>query len=145
METCTIKKATNRKLHALLNATGNMPHKADLVSGYTNGRSDHSSAMLEYEALNLITYLEASKKDEEESCDKMRKKILAICHNMQWYGRYADGSLILHNSRPVLDFARINAFCKERGNGKKELQKYNSKELATLVTIFEKLEKLEAK
>lgn len=139
-----ITAATNRQLHALLTVTNMMPHKADLVHTYSSERTEHSSELMEFEAINLIKYLRGLQTGQQptpatNSSDKMRKKILAIAHTLAWYQRHADGKLVSNNGKQVLDMARINAFCTEKGPYKKPLQLHTEKELTVLVTVFEKL------
>ncbi|OJV30471.1 MAG: hypothetical protein BGO32_08745 [Bacteroidetes bacterium 37-13] len=143
----TIQKQTNKQLHVLLSQSGSMAHKAELVNGFTSGRTEHSSEMFEFEAINMIKWLkeqnqEPRSKSQEPPSDvanRMRKKILAICHTMAWYKRDDNKELILKGGKPQLDFARINAFCTTRCPGKKPLQKYSLTELPAIVTIFERL------
>lgn len=135
MDTRLIQPNTNRQLHLLLNRAGVMPNKADLVHSFTEGRTEHSSEMQEWEALNLINHL----RTEDESAQRMRRKVLAICHTLGWYKRNEQNKLVEQDGRPVLDMERINNFCLTRGPFKKKLQKHTTKELTTLVTVFEKL------
>lgn len=137
MVTGRITQSTNKKLHALLNKYKQMEFKADLVNGFTQGRTASSFFLQEQEAQNMIRFL--NKQFGATPGDKMRKKILAICHTMGWYLRNADDSLVMHNGKPQLDYGRINAFCTEKGPFKKNLQLHKTKELTILVTVFEKL------
>jgi len=136
-----IQAVTNRQLHALLTVNNLMAHKSDLVNTFTDGRTQHSSEMMEYEATELVQHLRQLEKTKPatDGCDVMRKKILAICHTHGWYQRHADSKLVMKDGRPVLDMARINAFCMQRGPFKKPLQLHTEKELPLLITIFEKL------
>lgn len=141
LDTRPIQSGTNRRLHALLTQAGlnNEEDKASLVHTYTGNRTEHSSQMHEHEAITMINALKALLVTQEQSADLMRKKILAICHTMQWYGKAADGSFYMHEGRPVLDWERINNFCINNGPFKKRLQQHTAKELTVLVTIFEKI------
>ena len=143
MNTTLISKATNRRLHALLAKTGQMDNKVELVHSFSQQRTASSQDLMEFEALNIIAFLEDKFKTEQGSdpADRMRKKILAICHTMQWYKRGANDNLILKDGRPVLDFDRINKFCKNKGPFKKALQDHTEQQLTRLVTVFEKLSK----
>lgn len=155
--TRTITPSTNRQLHALLAKSGNMQHKGELVHGFTSGRTTHSSEMLEFEAINMIKWLKehlpahaavvspSRRGQGEDAADKMRKKILAICHTLGWYQRDADGALLLRQGKPQLDFERINAFCTERTRFKKPLQRLSAAELPSVITSFEQLLKSDLK
>lgn len=142
MNDLPITPAQNRKLHALLSKTGKIKFKAELVLSHTDGRTDTSSEMLSYEADNLCHYLNKQlAATEPDAVDRQRKKILAICHTLQWYKRDASGALITKDGRPVLDFDRINTFCTTKTKYKKPLQAHTAQELPQLVTVFEKLTK----
>lgn len=153
----TITPSTNRQLHALLSKSGNMQHKGELVNGFTSGRTIHSSEMMEFEAINMIKWLKeqlpyhaaatssSQRGQGEDKADRMRKKILAICHTLGWYLRNEDGSLKLQQGKPQLDFARINAFCTERTQHKKPLQQLSAAELPSVITSFERLLKSDLK
>jgi hypothetical protein len=142
-----MKPSTNRQLHALLTQAGAMQHKQELVSGFTQGRTVHSSEMHQHEAEALIRFLRAHLQERQPAAataanraDRMRKKILAICHTLGWYRRNAfTGELILKNGKPQLDFMRINAFCVARSKHHKTLNEHTAAELPLLVTSFEKL------
>lgn len=143
METCKIKPGTNARLHGLLTKTGQMQHKAELVHGFTEGRTTSSTELLEYEALNLIGFLDQQFKEagKPDKADRMRKKVLALCHTMGWYQRDANGQLVMKQGRAQLDYKRIDAFCTERGPYHKPLQQHTAAELTKLVTVFERLSK----
>lgn len=81
----TITQSQNARLHQLLNKTGLIKQKANLVAGFTAGRTEHSSEMNVDEAQGLIAYLNAQSfnaKDggvltENRLLDKKRKAIIA--------------------------------------------------------------------
>jgi hypothetical protein len=137
----TITPSTNRQLHALLSKSGNMQHKQELVSGFTSGRTIHSSEMWEYEAIKMIKWLKEQNIEMQQynAANNMRRKILAICHTLGWYQRNPDGSLQLRHGKPQLDFARINAFCRERTRYKKPFRELSAAELPSVITSFESL------
>lgn len=138
-----IQPNTNRLLHKLLTERGIMEHKAELVSGFTEGRTEHSSEMLECEARALVAFLRQQANDKpappRDAADRMRKKVLAICHTLGWYVRSADGNLVLRNGKPQLDWQRIDGFCRERTKFKKPLQQLTAAELPSVITSFERL------
>lgn len=140
-----ISKTTNRALHSLLNSTGLLPHKADLVASFTNGRTEKSSEMNETEAKQMLRHLSLQKPVEYNPANKMRRKILAICHDLAWYKRDAAGNLILEKGKPVLDFDRIDSFCTARSKHKKPLQAHTAEELPSLVVSFQQLIKSDLK
>ena len=131
-----ILPSTNKRLHVLLNKSGNMAHKEDMVYSFTGGRTDRSRLMTDDEARAMIAHLQSLADDK---ANRMRRKIFAICHTLGWYMRDKNHELILNNGRPVIDTDRIDAFCLQRGPFKKPLQEHTAKELTTLVTVFERL------
>lgn len=138
--------AQNKALHGLLTKLNIADeHKAELVLSFTEGRTEHSSEMTYAECQLFIQWCQSQAREEEDKCQRMRRKVLAICHDLQWYKCDSSGALIKHLGRPVLDFVRIDAFCKERGNAHKPLQQHTSAELTKLVTIFERVLKSDLK
>ncbi|MDW8420126.1 MAG: hypothetical protein RML37_12015 [Chitinophagales bacterium] len=145
-----ITPSANRLLHALLHKHGCMAHKAELVYGFTEGRTEHSSEMYEQEAQQLIGWLRSHFNDpaappQRDAADRMRKKVMAICHTMGWYQRDAEGNLVLRNGQPVLDWQRIDAFCTQRTQPKKPLRELTASELPSVITSFERLLKSDLK
>jgi hypothetical protein len=136
----------NKALHGLLMKLNiAAEHKAELVLSFTDGRTERSSEMTYAECQSFIQWCQSQLREEEDKCQRMRRKILAICHELGWYKRDTGGQLYMHLGRPVLDFVRIDAFCVERGNAHKPLQHHTSGELTTLVTIFERVLKADLK
>ena len=108
----------------------NLSEKArkDMILSYTGGRTARLSEMTYDEAMELIEKIDIDAYKKIKA-DKMRKKILHLCHLMQWYEK---GST-------KLDFKRIDAFCIERGWKHKPLNAYTYSELPLLVTQFEEV------
>lgn len=135
-----MNKKLNGELHALLNQTGLTEQKPSFVFQYTNERSSSSGDMTDKEATALIAWLrkqpqivQAKKKyiEQKNSCDKMRRKIIAKAHLLGW-NTAIDGSL-------KADMERINNWCTKFGYLKKLLNDYSFEELPELVGQFEKM------
>lgn len=130
----------NRQLHWYLgNLNIQNDVKEDLVYQFTNGRETRSSAMTSEECQALITYLRGLKRKLEAPKptapakpdspeNKMRRKVISICHEMGW--KLASGKI---------DMARVNEFCEKRGHKHKVLNFYTKEELPLLITQFEKV------
>lgn len=140
-----IKPSTSRQLHTLLSRTGQMDNKREMIKEATQGRTESARDLYEHEAISMIHGLQQQpaaqqrtpgKKAKADSADKMRKKILAICHQLGWYQRDEHGALILKDDKPQIDFKRIDEFTTTRCPGHKALQKYNAAELPAVVTVF---------
>lgn len=110
--------------------------KADLVLQFTQERETSSAKMLVSECQELINHLNIIKNgptDKKQAPaqnsvqNKMRRKILSICHEMNW----KIGS--------QLDWNRINFWLEKYGYLHKELNRYTEAELPKLVTQFENL------
>lgn len=135
----------NRRLHQLISLIGlNADSKEMLIHTYTEGRSISSADLLQSEANNLIAHLETMQRASttDERCNKMRKKILSICHQMGWYRRFR-GQLRFINGKPELDMEAIGTFCTTKGPYKKGLNEHTYKELVVLVSVFERLQQSE--
>jgi hypothetical protein len=87
-----------------------------------------------------VGYMTKPSKAEE---NKLRRKILAICHNLGWYIRDENNILVLDkNDKPKLDFNRIDQYCLTHSKYKKKLNDHTTSELtgkAGLVWLFETL------
>lgn len=128
----------NKILHWQLGEL-NIPQdvKEDLVHQFTNGRATRSSQMAPNECQALINHLNVVIKEtkktkttvaKNDGGDKMRKKILSICHEMGWK---LEGGKI--------DMARVNDFCLKKGCKHKLLDDYTRAELPLLITQFERV------
>ncbi|MGN6604543.1 MAG: hypothetical protein ACTHK8_18940 [Ginsengibacter sp.] len=116
----------NKTLYALLNATGLLEQKANIVLSFTEGKSESSKDLTDAQANDMIAYLRRQQQAQEEPANKMRRRILSMAHEMHWY---------LPGARK-LDMEHINDWCKKFGYLHKELNQYSYKELPKLVTQF---------
>lgn len=149
-------QALNKQLHALLNSTQLMPQKAVLVTSFTNGRSDSSRDMSQYEAIELIQHLKSIQtqaqantaphpkhisqqlptiKTDKERANTMRRKIIALAHNMGWSAKHPT------SGNKIADMKRINDWCKKYGYLHIPLNDYTAAQLPKLVTQFDNLYK----
>lgn len=125
----TITVPQNKQLHGLLYQTGMTTQKRNLVFGFTNGRTEHSSEMLTTEADELIKYLK-SQDNTVEAANKMRRKIIAMCHRLHW------------TTEPgKVDMKRLDNWCRDKSYLKKGLNDYTYNELPKLVSQFTELYK----
>ena len=128
-------KRTNkqhRQLFALCNKLRiEKEQREELVYKFTNGRETSSAEMLEPECDKLIAHLHSlGKPSVNDPADKMRKKILSICHDMHW-----------ETPSGKIDWSRLNNWLAKYGYMHKSLNSYTLEELPTLVTQFERLQK----
>ena len=140
----SLPTSKNAQLHMLLSQCKLMPRKAELVSSFSSGRTEKSSELSITECIELINYLRQYLKgepqpfnDDADKANIMRRKILSICHQLQWYKRDNGGRLILGMGRAQLDFARIDAYCIKYSTHHKPLQQHTLSELPLLVTQFQ--------
>lgn len=106
--------------------------KEDAVLNTTQGRTKSIREMYPSEAITLINALNGKEDRPHESGKKsrMKRQILALCHEMGWE----------HDNGKV-DLDRVNAYCKQRGYLKKEFNDYTEKELPRLVAQFRQMHK----
>lgn len=127
-----VTPALIRRIHMLLPDHYKQDNelKQMLVHQYTAGRATSTKELELSEAKRLISDLLRA-----DPTDKMRKKILSICHELGW-----------HTPSGKLDWTRINRFCEKYGHAhKSHLNAYTSVELVRLVTQFENMLKKEYK
>jgi hypothetical protein len=123
-----------RRLHALLNQTGMMDSKVELVQDISNGRTSSSKELNVDEAKVLIGQLERmlpTKQDaylpDEDPIQKRRRKVFALFAEMGYiYGQTADDRKI--NQAVVYRMVREHGVCKPN-----ELNAYKADELLKLV------------
>lgn len=139
----------------LLTATSEMAWKQDWVLIASNNRVMSSKDLTEEEARRMINYLHQAKsgerphlnpamgvfneramsadqfEDEKEKCQRLRRRILKLCHDMGWYIRNSVTNDILRNDqgKPTLDMNRINAWCVKHSPRHMGLNFHNSEEL----------------
>lgn len=109
--------------------------KKELVYQYTKERETSSAKMTWKECENLLDYLrkldnQQAKPGAASVCvasDRMRKKILSICHDLNWR---KDGKI---------DWDHLNSWLKKSGYLHKGLNRYTKDELPKLVTQFVKM------
>lgn len=130
----------NNKQNAALNGlVGELnidsEQKEELVYQYTNGRTTSSSKMLIDECQMLINHLNSIKRGMTPKPDKwketpenvMRRKILAICHELQWT---KDGKV---------DLKRLDEWLKKTGVHHKKLNDLTLQELPAQITQLEQV------
>lgn len=137
-------KQQNKALHALITDLGiDQETKEELVYQFTKGRESSSSKMLVFECQALINHLNVLKNEahatnrrvtnqtvssaDKAKSQKMRRKILSTCHEMNW------------RKNGALDWPRINAFLLKSGYLQKPLNDYTAQELPKLVTQFDQV------
>lgn len=129
----------NNRLYALLSRLRVDKETQDgLVFEYTKGRSKSSKDMTIPECQALINNLQhmvnqistntpPPVRPTNDASNKMRRKILSICHEMRW------------TINGHLDWKRINDFLIKSGYLHIPLNAYKQEELPKLVTQFEQL------
>jgi hypothetical protein len=131
----------NSQLHALVTKLKiSAEQKEELVYQFTRGKHISSAQMSVDECQTLINSLKhisrtlfpaiAKPRGMKDAENKMRRKILSICHEMNW------------KKNNNLDWERINGFILKSGHLNKEnktLNDYTATELPLLITQFEQL------
>jgi hypothetical protein len=112
------------KLHVLLNQSGLIDQKKQLILEASNNRTIHSKELTQQEITILMNYL-----DGVLGLDRMRKKIFALA--------YQAG--LIYGDTPEdrrMNSAKLNRFIMSRGAVKKDLSKMNKQELLKTVNQF---------
>jgi hypothetical protein len=113
------------KLHALLNDSGLIEYKRQLVLEFSHNRTNSSKELTYDEVTSFIDWLE---KDVMHT-DQMRRKVFALAYQ----------SGIIYGDTPEdkkMNTAKLNRFLLERGAVKKVLNKMNKQELLKTVNQF---------
>jgi len=98
--------------------------RMSLIHGFSSGRTESLRELHVVEATEMIRYLK-SQDPEEKAAEVMRRKIIALAHEMKWeqHGR--------------ADMKRIDAWMVKSSYLHKKLNQYLYAELPKLVTQFE--------
>jgi hypothetical protein len=128
----------NRRLYQLLNQTGQIKYKAELVSSYSAKKSTSSRDLTPNEARELIAHLErqANKlelQQQPKPSEKMRRKIFSLCWDM---GFCQEANTKEENSKIVKGLVERLGVLKP-----KALNQYTEQELPKLVTQFEQMKR----
>jgi hypothetical protein len=126
----TITPQQLKALHAMLRTNKMEALKADLVYGFSGGRTESSKELSMDEARELLVHLdkgavvrEGTNHGATNQGEKMRRQVIAIFHEM---GAHLP-------STTKIDMARVNEWCANQGHGKKPLNDYTYDELPKLV------------
>jgi hypothetical protein len=126
-------KKQNMAFHALIGKIGiDKETKRDMILGMTNMRTSSSKDLTSDECQALINALRVKSglkpdKVQDDPADKMRKKILSICHEMHW------------TVNGKVDWRRLDTWLKQYGMYHKSLNKLTLVELPSQLTQFEQL------
>jgi hypothetical protein len=113
-------------IHALLSELHLRDEKESIIREFTGGRTTSSRSMTKAEARALIAHLK-SVDPKDKGAEKMRNKVLSMCHEMGWRIPGTDR----------IDMDHVNNWCVSRSYLKKKLDDYTHKELPLLVTQVE--------
>lgn len=125
-------KAKYARLNYLLKELGKRPdEKIEMVINVTEGRAQSSKDLTDKEFVILInklqTELGAGEQPKWLQANKMRKKILSMCHEL---GLHQYGTT-------KIDMTSVDKLCREHTYLKKGLNAYSLSELPKLVSQFE--------
>jgi len=122
-------KRTFLQLIKALNDANQYGRRHDYAYRASNGRTESTKELTEREAQIVVAELDKNYGTRDEA-DVMRKKIISFAHQMYW--ELPGGKA---------DMKRINEWCVNKGPYKKKLNDHTTKELAVLVSVFEKIYK----
>ena len=137
MKTRDYKPITNaqiQKLNVLLNQKGIADQKRALIYSFSDGRTTSTKELAGHEAKQLIMHLVESDADREAKAKQELKAIFMIATKMDMiYGNTEEDHL--------MNVAKLNKFCRERGSVKKNLSAMTLGELRKTHKQFEAMYK----
>lgn len=113
--------------------------KKDIVVSYTKDPQRTSFTHLTFEqARDLLEKLknEVDKLNGGDECNRIRRRIIAIAHNMGWHLYDEHDRVILNGDKPVIDMDRINVYCLTHTAAKKVLNDMTKEELQATAVQF---------
>lgn len=122
-------------ISVLIHKQGLTHHKAEIMEGVSNGRTNSTKWLTAAEASDLIAHLTKTNSDMNVS-SRLMKKLFALAFEMGWCpyeNRVMDGGEI----KKVRNYTRLHEWVLKYGYLKKPLREYTYKELPKLVSIFE--------
>lgn len=121
-----------KRFYGLLKETNRQQFKETIVAAYSASKSTSVKDLTDNELRNVISFLEVGSSStqtlQEESKNKMRRKIIGIC---------AESFEMKQNGKS--DMKKIYDFVLNKGYLNKNFNEYEYNELPTLVAQFEKL------
>ena len=154
-----ITQSQNKYMYQLFHQSEETAYRDEYVHFATNGRETSCAQLNTHEAQYVITMLNyvlqgkqkplnpnsklyknfsaspvnsaeiPSNITPEQRSNNLRRKILAYCHKLGWYARTPSNTILLKNGNPVLDYARIDAWCIKYSSQHKSLNKHSIDEL----------------
>lgn len=129
----------NKQIHVLLSKL-QIPSdiKKDIVHEVTQGRVISTKDLTYQEADAMIKFLQRFTRgrilvhSKADDAQKMRRKILSICHDIGW-----------EDDKGAVDKTRLENWLLKYGYMHKTLMDYTLEELPALLTQFEKIQKAE--
>lgn len=126
----------HRKLYSTYKNKGLTEERRDIVFNFTNGKTDNSSELTTTEIIELINFLEGSKKEtksNETRNSKTASKLFSLCHTYGWRKLNKNGD------KYVADVNALNNWLLKYGKYHKVLKDHTSQELGIVTTQFEKV------
>jgi hypothetical protein len=120
----TLSKPQLIKIHTLLNKTGLIEQKKNLVMQFSNNQTDSTKELSIYEAKLLIQAL-----SKHDPLDAMRRKVFALAYD----AGFIWGETIEDKKMNTI---KLNSFLLHSGTVKKELGRMNKEELIKTVNQF---------
>ena len=131
----------HRRLYGLFHETGTDKYRRDLVSSFTDGRTNNSAELSDLEADELIKHLEKmahkghgpTLSGIDYKGQQMRRRILSLCYTMGWS--------VWNETRQKhdVDWKRLNGWMLDYSYAHKPLNEYSYGELQRLICQFEKM------
>lgn len=116
----------------------------DVLSGLCKPMNPNSALAFNFDALphkiaSIVPMMERAGNPEtnSEKAQRLRRTIMRYCHDMGWY-KFTPGTQVLelNNGKPILDYKRIDNYCKTHSALKKALNEHTAAELVKLVYQF---------
>lgn len=144
MESTSITTLQRNRIFALLNKLHLLDARSEIILAHSNGRTASVAKLEEGEADSVISFLSAAAtRTSTPTIEKQRLKLLALFHELGWHKLHAETGqpMLLPDGRRKLDYDRINAWCKKHTPTHKEFNEMNGLELASTVTIVQRMVK----
>lgn len=142
-----------KEFHTLLSRAKLPVSKAEMVDAISDGRTTSTKGLTDAELQGLIDSIRSIQQASEggtfsfkalteaEKANNQRRRVIAMAHQLGWYITATDGSYVLRNGKPQIDFKHLNQWCIKHGSFGKPLQAHTTAELPTLIRNIERVVK----
>jgi hypothetical protein len=122
-------------INTIISNRGLKEQKKQMILDASEGRTESSKCLTFDEASVLLQFLNGEKSREQESIDRMVKKLFAMAYDLRWISNKTE--VTTNGLQSKKDYFVVYSWVLKYGYLGKELKAYKQNELPKLITQFE--------